>query len=159
MATMADHADIDDADGQLLSELRAFFARTDPAPPDAIAAAYAAIELRDIESQIADLLRDSVLEDKELAGVRGGGQRSLSFGAGDRFLEVDVTEVASERRLAGYVVPGAAGSIRFEGLEGDAMAPLDAHGRFKLEGLKRGPLRMTVDVPGLPPFRTPWLTI
>ena len=147
-----------DADDLLVAELRDSFLRTDPVPPGVLAAARAAIEFRDIDAQIAELLMDSALEDKELAGVRGIGQRLLSFGLGERFLEVDVAGAGDVRGLVGYVVPAESGTLRVEGADGAREVPVDDQGRFRVDGLPAAPLRLALRVVGRPTFLTPWLT-
>ncbi|MBO9534973.1 MAG: hypothetical protein J7513_18515 [Solirubrobacteraceae bacterium] len=146
-------------DDPLTDELRDFFARTDPVPPQVVDAARAAIEFRDLDAQLAELLADSALEDKELAGVRGIGQRMLSFGAGERFLEVDVAEDGARRELTGYVVPAGAGRLRAQSADGEIEAEIDAHGRFRLARAPRGPMRLWIAITGMPEIVTPWVTV
>lgn len=149
----------DHAEERLIAELREHFLRTDPVPGDVMAAARAAIEVRDLDAQLAELLRDSALEDKELAGVRGIGQRLLTFGRGERFLEVDVAEVGERRDLAGYFVPAEAGELQVEHRDGTSSSTVDEQGRFKLGRIPRGPVRLRLVVSGQPAFLTPWLPI
>lgn len=151
--------DHDTPDERLLADLREHYARFDPPPPAVLAAAHAAIEVRDLDAQLAELLRDSALEDKELAGVRGIGQRLLTFGRGERFLEVDVAEDGDQRDLSGYVVPAVAGTLEVEHSAGRTELPVDDHGRFRSGRVPRGPVRLRVLLAGNPAFVTPWLPI
>lgn len=156
---MTDESENIEVDERLAAELSAFFARTDPVPPAVLAAAKTAIEFRDLDAQIAELLSDSVLEDKELAGVRGAGQRLLSFGIGKRYLEVDVSAVGDHRSLSGYVVPHEPGVLRVEGAQGSFEAEVDDRGRFRVARVPRGPVRFSVHIPNRPVISTRWLAL
>lgn len=148
-----------DADDQLMRELSGYFARTDPVPASVVQAAEAAIEFRDLDAQLAELLHDSALEDEQLAGVRGAGQRMLSFGAGERFVEVDVRTEGANRELAGYVVPAVPGTIRVEAPDRSIEAPVDDRGRFRLLRVPRGPVRLWVTAPGQRRTVTAWFAL
>lgn len=157
MAEQHDHTDLDDA---LVDELREYFARVDPVPDAVLAAAHAAIEFRDLDAQLAELLRDTAEDASALAGVRGGGHRLLTFGLGDVFLEVDAAQAGDEHReLAGYVVPAAAGTLRIQHADLDVEAPLDDEGRFRSARVPRGPVRFHVAIDGRPAFSTPWCAL
>ncbi len=137
-------------DDPLVDELRGFFGRTDPVPAHVLDAARAAIEFRDLDAQLAELLMDSALEDKELAGVRGVGQRLLSFGFADRFLEVDISATGATRTLSGYIVPAESGTLRVDSAQGALEAAVDEQGRFPRRGLPAAPLRLAVRVADAP---------
>jgi hypothetical protein len=148
------------ANDALERELTGFFARTDPVPGHVLDAARAAIEFRDLDGQLAELLRDSAAEDKELAGVRGIGQRLLSFALGEQFVELDIATDGDRRHLTGYVVPAGAGTLRAQHADGtDTTVPVDEQGRFRLSGLSQGPVRLWIELAEHTPFRTPWLTV
>lgn len=146
-------------DEELATELADFFVRCDPVPEPVKAAARAAIEFRDLDVQIAELLRDSALEDKELAGVRGAGLRMLSFGVADRFVEVDVRPNGDRHDLTGYVVPAVEGAVRAEAAEEVAEALVDANGRFRLVRIPRGPIRLSIEAPGYRRTVTAWFAL
>jgi hypothetical protein len=156
---MANERDMNGPDDALAGELSALFARTDPVPSVVADAARAAIEFRDLDAQMAELLRDSALEDKELAGVRGVGDRLLSFAFGDRFLEVDVAGSGERRELSGYLVPAQAGTLVAQGPEGMIEATVDERGRFRVARVPRGPIRLWVRAADAPVFHTPWLAL
>jgi hypothetical protein len=156
---MANERDMNGPDDVLAGELSALFARIDPVPPLVADAARAAIEFRDLDAQMAELLRDSALEDKELAGVRGVGDRLLSFAFGQQFLEVDVAGAGERRELSGYLVPAQAGTLVAEGPAGIIETAVDARGRFRVARVPRGPIRLWVRVADAPAFRTPWLAL
>ncbi len=152
---MDDDREPDRADQQLLAELSSFFARVDPVPDGVVEAAQAAFEVRDLDAQIAELLADSLTQDKELAGVRGEGGRLLTFGVGERFLELDVRGA----EFAGYVVPGAPGRLRVESVDGGVEAVIDLAGRFRGTGMPRGPVRFRVEIDEQPALVTSWVRV
>lgn len=160
---MPSHDDLTDPEARLLSELSGHFTRTDPVPDAVRDAAYAAIELRNLDAQLAQLLRDTALDDeKELAGVRGpSATRSLTFAVGEeRYVEVDVESPGELRVLTGYVVPASGGTIAVEHTGGAALEGLiDDGGRFAVESVPSGPVRLRIAVDGAPPIVTEWLTL
>lgn len=155
--------DLTEPEARLLGELSGHFARTDPVPADVLAAAYAAIELRDLDAQLAQLLRDTALDDdKELAGVRGAvATRSLTFAMGqERFVEVDVEMAGELRVLTGYVVPATGGTITVEHTAGGPLhGAIDDGGRFAVEGVPGGPVRLRIAIDGAAAIVTEWLTL
>lgn len=162
---MPSQSDPTDPEARLLGELRDMFERADPIPDHVRAAAHAAIELRDLDAQIAELLRDSAVDevDQELAGVRGTGTatRSLTFSVGaERYVEVDIDNDGDQHRtLAGYVVPGEAGRLIVEHAEGHLSGDIDEHGRFSVERVASGPVRLRVSLDGAPPIVTQWTLV
>lgn len=155
--------DLTEPEARLLGDLSGHFARTDPVPPGVLEAAYAAIELRDLEAQLAQLLRDTALEaEAELAGVRGlTATRSLTFGLRDeRYVEVDVETAGELRVLTGYVVPASGGTVAVEHTAGAAReGSIDDGGRFAVEGVPGGPVRLRISVDGAATIVTEWLTL
>lgn len=154
-----DSRDFDERDDALEAELRSAAALFDPVPAQVLAAARAAIEFRDLDAQLAELMRDSSTEAKELSGVRGDSGRLLTFGTGERFVEVEITASGDDRSAVGYVVPASEGVVSAESAGGPVESELDAQGRFRLTGLSHGPIRLRLSVPGLPALLTPWTGI
>ena len=159
---MPSQFDPTEPEARLLGELRGMFERADPVPEHVLSAAHAAIELRDLDAQLAELLRDSAVDetDKELAGVRGTATRLLTFSVGaERYVEVDVENDGNLRTLAGYVVPGAAGELVVEHRDGQLVAEIDEHGRFSVERVESGPVRLRVSLDGEQPIVTQWTLV
>ncbi len=149
-------------EARLLGELRDMFERADPIPDSVLAAAHAAIELRDLDAQLAELLRDSAVDDvdKALAGVRGTATRLLTFSVGaERYVEVDVEPDGDHRTLAGYVVPGTAGELIVEHPGGRLAAAVDEHGRFSVHRVESGPVRLRLSLAGAGPIVTQWTLV
>lgn len=151
-----DQSDSNERDEALVAELRTAVAKFDPVPAQVLAAAYGAFEFRDLDGQLAALIRDSANETAELAGVRGALGRLLTFALGERYVEVEVTADGDHRIATGYVVPADAGAVTAESSSGRVDGEVDAQGRFRLVGLTRGPMRLRFEVGGRPALLTPW---
>ena len=65
-----------DPDEPLVAELRELFKHDDPVPPLVTELAKASLGWRRMDADLAELLGDSLLEDRATAGVRGGGDVS-----------------------------------------------------------------------------------
>ncbi|MEH3054711.1 MAG: hypothetical protein PGN13_12020 [Patulibacter minatonensis] len=151
-----------DPDDALLEELRLLHAADDPVPAVVRAAASAAIEFRDLDTQLAALIEDSAATDTALAGVRGGDARVLTFQLGGLFLELEVRAAGDHRTIVGALLPGdapldGAATVAVETPSGSRAAELDPHGRFRSDDLGPGPLRVRLRLPDVA-FVTPWVS-
>lgn len=150
----------DAPDARLLAEFHAYFDRTDPLPAAVTDAAKAAFELRDLDAQIAELLHDSAVDTEQLAGVRGTAARLLTFAVGEeRFVELDVAVHGALRTLAGYLVPGSAGRLTVEHGGVTIAVDVDDQGRFSVDRVAPGPVRLRFAVDGHTPVATQWITL
>lgn len=160
---MPSHDDLTDPEARLLGELSGLFERSDPIPRDVVDAAYAAFEFRDLDAQLAQLLHDTALDtERELAGVRGlTATRSLTFAMGkERYVEVDVEAAGELRTITGYVVPATGGTVAVEHTAGgDRRGSIDDGGRFAVDGVPGGPVRLRITIDGSPELVTEWLTL
>jgi hypothetical protein len=140
------------SDEQLLQELRNVLP-ADPVPPAVVAAARATFTWRSVDDELAALLSDSA--DLALTGVRGGGDRRLSFEAPQLVIEFVLVPGSRGSRIEGQLAPP--GPARIEVLRGDQVTEIEAdeHGRFALDGIANGPLALRVLRGGDPPVRTP----
>ena len=143
-------------DDALMDELRAVLA-PDPVPAGVLAAARATFTWRSIDEELAELLSDSA--DLALSGVRGTGDRRLSFEAPQLVVEFVLVPGPRGSRLEGQLAP--AGPARIEVRHGDAVTEIDAdeQGRFVLDGVRRGPLALRILRGDDPPVRTPATTV
>lgn len=139
-------------DTDLLDLLGRVLDRTDPVPAAAVEAARAA-DWAAVDAELAELTFDSLLDERAVA-LRDdeGDVRSLTFTAGDRTVEIDVT--ADE--LVGRIDP--AGDLPIEVVQpsGRRQAPVDDLGRFRAP-VGPGPVRLHLFLPGRP-TTTPWIT-
>ena len=151
-----------DKDATTEAELRAIFAHLDPVPRLLDDAARAAFGWRTVDAEIAELLRDSAdaTDDAALLVRSGGGPRQLSFESPQLGIEIEVTETGPrERRLAGQLLPPADATVT---VERPGQEPLsvqaDDLGRFVLEGLRAGAVRLHVALRGAQ-IAIPWTSI
>ena len=134
-----------DGDDRLVEVLRRALAEADEVPAEVVAAARAAWTWRTIDAELAALVHDSTLDDRELVGVRGAATvRALSFTVGDHFLELEVAEDGERRSIVGQVMPAQEAGLVLEGADGrPAMElPVDALGRFSASRLAPGLVRL-----------------
>ena len=151
-----------DKDATTEAELRALLGRIDPVPPLLDAAARAAFTWRTVDAELAELMRDSA-EAEEEAGllVRGAhGPRQLSFESPRLGIELEVTAVGPrERRLTGQLLPPRSATVTVERPGEDGLSvQTDELGRFSLDGLKAGIMRLHVALRGAQ-IAIPWTTI
>jgi hypothetical protein len=145
-------------DGELLLvELQSLMSRLDPVPKTVDEAARAAFAWRTIDAELAELTRDSLLEDAP-AGVRGAeGARMLSFESPSLSVELEVADLGQQgRRLVGQLVPPGPASIVVDHAGGRVDAAADELGRFVVDGLRPGPARVRCRVAGGGEIATEW---
>jgi len=154
-------------DEQLAAELRNLLDRAAPVPDWLVEAGRASYGLRRIDAELAELTRDSAVDQPALA-VRGAGEpRTLTFDADDLTVEVEVTGSGPERRLLGQLVPPQAARIEVDSRPpgGEDVTPAgqtveaDPRGRFAAGGIGPGPLRLTCHRAGLPAVATDWVLV
>lgn len=151
----------DPADRALEDHLRAALAGADPAPERVRAAAIAAFTWRTLDAELAELTYDSTEDEPVPAGVRGaGGPRLVTFTAPELTVEVEVADRGRKRRVVGQVVPPAAGRVELRHAEGTLSAPTDELGRFLVDGVAPGPVRIRCEVgTSQRPVETDWIVL
>jgi hypothetical protein len=128
----------DDAD--LEAELRHLADSLDPVPPEAISRAVQSLTWRTIDAELAELSFDSLVDDGG-ALVRGTGQpRSLTFRAGDRSIELEVTCERGTCTVVGQLLPPGPAILRVRHSAGIVSIEADELGRFSAQALPTGPL-------------------
>ena len=151
-----------DKDATTEAELRAIFGHMDPVPQLLEDGARAAFTWRTVDAELAELMRDSAEAEEEAGSlVRGGhGPRQLSFESPRLGIELEVTATGPrERRLAGQLLPPAAATVTVERPGEDALTvQADELGRFMLDGLRAGVVRLHVALRGTQ-IAIPWTTI
>jgi hypothetical protein len=142
------------------AQLRALFSHLDPVPPLLDEAARDAFAWRTVDEELAELTRDSADEEAG-ALVRGpGGARQLSFESPRVEVELEVVATGErERRLEGQLLPPGSATVTVErpGESGVAVQADDL-GRFVLEGLRAGVVRLHVLISG-GQIALPWTAI
>jgi hypothetical protein len=151
-----------DKDATTEAELRAIFAHLDPVPQLLDDAARAAFGWRTVDAELAELLRDSAdaTDDAALLVRSGEGPRQLSFESPQLGIELEVTETGPrERRLAGQLLPPGEATITVERPGHESLSvQADDLGRFVLEGLRAGAVRLHVALRGAQ-IAIPWTSI
>jgi len=92
-------------DTELEEQLRELGARLDPVPPRLLSVAADSYIWRTIDSDLAELVFDSAL-DEHVTATRGGEYaRLLTFEAGGLSVDVQVTGSGQDRRIVGQLTP------------------------------------------------------
>ncbi len=151
-----------DIDATTEAELRAIFGHLDPVPQLLDEAARAALTWRTVDEELAELTRDSA-EAEEDAGLlvrSGGGPRQLSFESPQLGIELEVTATGPrERTVNGQLLPPGAATVTIERPGEDGVSvQADDLGRFMLDGLRAGVVRLHVALRGAQ-IAIPWTTI
>jgi hypothetical protein len=144
-------------DEQLLVALRAALDGVDPVPDTVVAAGRDAFAWRTIDAELAALSYDSLLDDKELAGVRAGGEsaRMLTFEAHQLTVEVEV----EHGRLIGQLVPPQSGEVEVRHAGGSLTVQADEIGRFVAEPVARGPFSLRCRTASATAIVTDWIVL
>ena len=141
-------------DEGLLRELRSLFAHLDPVDPRLRDQARFAYCWRSVDSELAELSFDSLLDHEMALAVRAAGDpttepRMLGFGAvvdgEDVAIEVELTPGPAPGRasLVGQLVPPASTTVELQTGGGElAAVRTDDLGRFLIEPVPSGPVRL-----------------
>jgi hypothetical protein len=151
-------------DEALMRELRAFFAEVDSVPPLVTEAAKAALGWRSLDVDVAELLRDSALEEESRALARGAGAtRSLTFSTPELTIDVEIHEDDGTRTLLGQLSPPRAATIEIQTVNEPLVSMSTDHlGRFRASLPARRRVRMRVVDPNRPSstaVQTSWITV
>lgn len=133
---------------RLLTRLAEVARRADPIPESVYVLGRSALSTRDVDAELAELVRDSAAESASLVGVRGDTDvRLLSFEAPTLDVEVQVTDRGTGQDLLGQVIGQVRGPVVVETAGGRLPAETDTEGRFAVTGLPRSRfrLRLTTD--------------
>lgn len=150
-----------DIDATTEAELRALFGRMDPVPPLLQDAARAAFTWRTVDAELAELMRDSAEQEEAALLVRGAeGPRQLSFESPRLGIELEVIATGPrERRLTGQLLPPESATVTIERPGEDGLTvQSDELGRFVLDGLRAGAVRLHVALRGAQ-IAIPWTSI
>jgi hypothetical protein len=154
-------AELTDEDLSLLAWLGRVAAVVDPEPPHLRELGRSALSVRRVDSELAELVSDSVL----LGGlVRSAvtGPRLLTFVAGDVVIDVQVTDEPHGREVIGQVdglEPGDVVSLDIETADARVVrVELDELRRFTVHDAPGGLLRLRV-VSGPVDVTTAWVRL
>ncbi|MEV6924225.1 hypothetical protein AB0M46_06905 [Dactylosporangium sp. NPDC051485] len=139
--------------------MREIAGRHDPVPPAVLAAARASLSWRNPDAALAELVRDSL---DRLISVRGGSPRVLTFLGGALTIDVQVITRAGVVDVVGELAPVMAARVVVESPGGTHETAADGEGRFRVEGVTPGPVRLRCEpeVEGaFVPIRTEWVQL
>ena len=140
----------------LLGELQGLLARVDPLPPQLLAQVRRSFCWRTIDAELAELSFDSLVDQEPALAVRSDTAlepRMLGFGAvvhgEDLSIEVEVSSDADRCVLVGQIFPAGATVVEVQaGGGGSVEMPIDELGRFLVEPVPGGPVRLRVEHAG-----------
>ena len=156
-----------DNDDALLADLRRIAATVD-GPPDAVlAAARAAFLTRDLDGELALLVADSRTTDDTgaYAAIRAGtdqdaqGRWMLSFEGGGVQVDMEVEERAGRVRLIGQFSGASGDEYLLESGGRQRRIEVDDLGRFIVDDIEHGPIRLRCHAVDGAPITTVWVTI
>jgi len=139
----------------LLSELGGLLDRLDPVPPELIDQGRQIFCWRSIDTELAELSFDSLLDQDLALAVRSGdgsvlGPRMLGFGAvidgEDLSIEVEVSATEGQCTMIGQLEPSGATTIGLQSRDGGVIeVPVDDVGRFSVRSVPSGPVRLRIE--------------
>lgn len=145
--------DLDGGD-LLMAELHGLLSRLDPPPSQLLDQVRRAFCWRTVDAELAELSFDSLVDHDLALAVRSAGDsalepRMLGFGAvvdgEDLAIELEVGGSPSGPSLVGQLWPPGADTVEVQtGAGGVAVVPVDDLGRFLVEPLPSGPVRLSV---------------
>jgi hypothetical protein len=138
----------------LLRELGELLERVDPMPPQLLDQVRRAFCWRTVDAELAELSFDSLVDRDAALAVRAGGDtalepRMLGFGAvvdgEDMSIDVEVSTAAGRSALIGQLWPAGAAVVEMQACGGGSTeVPTDELGRFLIQPVPRGPVRLQV---------------
>jgi hypothetical protein len=160
------HDDFSRWQDEVLAEYRRIAAAVDPPPPHVLPAARAAFGARDLDTEIALLIADSrteagtaVYEQVRAEPDAAPGRWLLSFEGGGIQAEIEVEECAGQLRLLGLISGASTDDCYLEAAGDRRWVDVDDLGRFIVEDVGHGPIRLRcLSTDGIR-VTTAWVTV
>jgi hypothetical protein len=153
----------DPRDRSLMERLGTLAARADPVPPSVISAAKGSLAWRTIDAELAALVYDSAVDAGDLVLVRGPeAPRFLTFEAPGITVEVEVSADSGGLLFDGHLTPPRHAVVEIQHREGTLSAETDRRGRFRIDRVASGPMRMVcrpAEQPEAWVVETDWITL
>lgn len=139
-------------DQALLADLGRVLAAVDPPPDGLIERVQFALELENLDFEIARWER----AEPALAGVRSiTDEGMITFTVSDLTVMINLTRVGQSHRIDGWVVPPGAHGVEVRVAEhGSSSTVADEGGRFVLDDVPRGTTQIVISVGGAGGRRT-----
>ncbi len=115
-----------------------------------------------MDAELAELLSDSIVDDRRLELVRtSGGPRAVSFEAPGLTIELEIIGTAARKTVVGQLVPPSTAAIEVQSSELRMTVAADERGRFRAEGIPPGRvrLRVTEHASAKRPVETSWIAV
>ncbi len=143
----------------LLLDLGRIALRADPPPALSYELGYAALSMRTVDHELAELVDDSALHHDSLAGVRGDSAvRMLFYQGAEVGVEMHVTRRDGPSSALGQVIGYQFSTVRVELPHAEHLVSVDDLGRFDVE-LPRGLFRLHLEDPDRPTVTTGWTNL
>jgi hypothetical protein len=138
-------------DAALLAELGRVVAMVDPVPPGLVERVQFALELEDLDVEVARWERND-----RLAGVRSiVDQGTITFTVSDLTVMINLTKTGRCHRIDGWLVPAGEHGVEVRVAEhGSSRTVADEGGRFVLDNVPRGTTQIVISVGGASSHRT-----
>ncbi|GAA3221834.1 carboxypeptidase-like regulatory domain-containing protein [Dactylosporangium siamense] len=143
----------DDALGDALQSL---WRDADPVPDRFVLAGFEALAWRNLDRELARLTDDTASTGRELAHVRGGAARLLTFERDDVTVVLELSTDDGTLRLLGQLDPPAPAAVTIEKPGDTRTTRADERGRFQVDGLTPGRHRVGVTFDDGVTFVTEW---
>ncbi|CAM3972747.1 carboxypeptidase-like regulatory domain-containing protein [Kibdelosporangium persicum] len=137
-------------DKRVLTELDRLIDEFDPPPPGLVERVQFAVELEDLDVEVARWERADAL-----TGVRGD-QGTITFTVGDLMVMINLTRIGECHQIDGWLVPPGqhAVEVRVAG-HGSHDTTADEDGRFVVDNVPRGTTQLVVQFDGTRTVVTP----
>jgi hypothetical protein len=164
--TVNDNVQYARSDDVLMADLRRIASAVDGPPADVQAAARAAFLTRDLDGELAVLVADTRIMDGDAGyepvradATPAQGSWLLSFEGGGVQVDMEVDEERGRMRLIGQF-SGAAGDEYYLESAGERRPiDVDSLGRFIIDDVRHGPVRLRCRSADGAPVTTVWVTI
>jgi hypothetical protein len=134
---------IDAVDLTVVDLVQDYYAATDPVPHGLLERIDFALELLDVDDEVARLQDDRY----DTAGVRSAEHsRTVTFDSESLTIVIQASPIGSVVRVDGWLAPPAARPIRLRAQECELRTESDELGRFVLSGVPHGLVQLIVDV-------------
>lgn len=150
-----------EGDEQLLQDISRVLPVADPMPDHVAAAARAALTMRTIDAELAELLSDSAAEPTLAAARSHRPVRLLSFATvgGEVEVEMQVETVGDRRNIVGQLLGAASGSLTLDSAAGSTEVSLDEAGLFTVREIVDGLIRLRCTSTQGRPVATSWVLL